>query len=380
MKIILLSNEYPPETSFGGIGTYVGYLARGLVRSGHTVAVVSLSLDLDKETDDEGVRVIRLSRPKTPLLSAFGWEWRAAQKLKELVREGYEIIEAPAWTGQAYFYRPSFGVPLVLRLMTPYLKATLYGSRPSLLRRVKTSWMERATLGKGALYLALSKSIGEEYVKLYGIDREKIRLAPVGIPEPKKLNVKTDPNLILFLGRLEPRKGTDLLIQAMPKVWSEVPQAKLILVGKDQPLAPNGGTYDSWIQESLPADMHSKIKLTGFVTDETREKYLASCTLLAAPSRYESFGLIYLEAMAYGKPIVGTHNGGAEDIIEDGQNGYLSELSPAGIAEGIIKILKNKDLAKDMGQRSLEIFEEKYTVAKMVASTVKFYQEALGNE
>src|SRR5581483_11190531 len=244
MKILLLSNEYPPETAFGGISTYVGNLAQGLTQAGHQVAVVSLSLDIDKETTDRGVRVIRLARPKAPLLSAFGWEWRAAGRLEELVRtEGYEIIEAPAWTGQAFFYQKSFGVPLVLRLMTPYPKATTYGTRPNLIRRLKTSLMERWALKKAALYLALSKSIGQEYVNLYDLDPKKIRLAPVGIAEPKELSIKPDPNLILFLGRLEPRKGVDLLIQAMPKVWSEVPSAKLVLVGKDQPLAPNGGTY-----------------------------------------------------------------------------------------------------------------------------------------
>ncbi len=378
MKIALLSNEYPPETAFGGISTYVSYLARGLVQGGHEVTVVSLSLDGDKEGDDEGVRVIRLARPSWPLLSAFGWEWRAAERLERLVREeAYEIIEAPAWTGQAFFYRRRFGAPLILRLMTPYPKATEFGSRPGLLRRVKTSFMERHTLGKATLLLSLSKSIGDEYVKLYGVDPTKIRLAPIGIPQPKNLDIKTDPNLILFLGRLEPRKGVDLLIQAMPAVWSAVPSARLTLVGKDQPLAPNGVTYGAWVKEMFSAEEVSKILFTGFVSDQEREKYLARCALLVAPSRYESFGLIYLEAMSYGKPVIATHNGGADSIISDGENGFLSDLLSTSLAENIIRMLTDKMLAHSMGQKSQEIFNSKFTTTKMVDTTLKYYQEAL---
>lgn len=380
MKIALLSNEYPPETSFGGIGTYVGYLAKGLVRAGHEVTVVSLSLDRDKEGEDQGVRVIRLARPGGWVLSAFGWEWRAAKRLKRLVREdGYEIIEAPAWTGQAFFYRKSFGVPLVVRLMTPYPKATQYGERPGGLRLIKTTLMERLTLRKASLYLSLSPAISEDYEDRYQIDPAKIRLAPVGIPEPKVGPETTDPNLILFLGRLEPRKGVDLLIQAMPRVWSEVPLAHLTLVGRDQSLAPNGKTYAQWAKEVLPAGRQSQISFTGFVSDGEREKYLASCALLVAPSRYESFGIIYLEAMSYGKPVIGTRNGGAESIISDGENGLLSDQTSEALAESIVKILRDRDLSKSMGQNSLAIFKKGFTVQKMVETTLKYYAEALSS-
>lgn len=377
MKIALLSNEYPPETAFGGIGTYVGHLAKGLAGAGHEVAVVSLSLDTDKEITESGVKVIRLARPKIPLLSAFGWEWRAAQKLKELVKAGYEIIEAPAWTGQAAFYSMSWGVPLIMRLMTPYSSAIAYGDRPGFVRTIKTAWMERVALGKATLYLALSKSIGKAYQNLYKIDRDKIRLAPAGVPSAEKVEAKEDPNLILFLGRLEPRKGVDLLLRAMPKVWSEVPEAKLVLVGKDQPLAPGGKYYERWIKEQFPNDMAEKVKFTGFVSNNERANYLASCRLLVAPSRYESFGLIYLEAMVYGKPVIGTKNGGAEDIVIDGVNGYIAEVNELSLAEVIVKIMKDRCLSEKMGQESLRIYQDKFTVKKMVETTIGYYREAI---
>jgi phosphatidyl-myo-inositol alpha-mannosyltransferase len=152
---------------------------------------------------------------------------------------------------------------------------------------------------------------------------------------------------LLFVGRLEARKGFEHLLRAYPYVLQEFPEARLLVVG----------AYDKEDKEPYVRDARLQhltgIRFVGRVSSEELPRYYRSCSVFCAPSTgFESFGIVLLEAMAAGKPIVASSIAGYRSIMDDGREGYL--VPPAdehALADAIIRILKNPSVARQMGEQ-----------------------------
>ncbi len=168
---------------------------------------------------------------------------------------------------------------------------------------------------------------------------------------------------ILFLGRFEPRKGLKYLIKALPYIKNEIPNVLLIVVGT--------GLWGYAYKEYITKEVENNIHFAGLVYEE-RPAYYATCNAFCAPSiGNESFGIILLEAMATGKPVVASDIPGYRTVVEDGKHGYLvPPRATEEIAQAIIKVLHNPQLAKRMGEegrrRALEFSWDK--IAQQVES------------
>jgi len=149
---------------------------------------------------------------------------------------------------------------------------------------------------------------------------------------------------ILFLGRFEPRKGLKYLLKALPYIKNEIPNVLLIVVG--------AGLLGYAYKEYIAKEVEENIHFAGLIPNEERPRYYATCDVYCAPSiGFESFGIVLLEAMATGKPIVASDISGYRTILEDGKQGYLvAPRDHEGIARAIVKILRNPQLAKKMGE------------------------------
>ena len=100
----------------------------------------------------------------------------------------------------------------------------------------------------------------------------------------------------------------------------------------------------------------------------------ANCDIFVAPSRYESFGLIYIEGMSYAKPVIGCNIGGASEIIEDGYNGLLANVNdPDSLAEKIISLVKNENLRQIIGINARKTVEDKFSGKRLAISSVAYY-------
>jgi len=172
--------------------------------------------------------------------------------------------------------------------------------------------------------------------------------------------------IILYLGRIVPRKGLDYLIEAFALLEEEI-GVTLIVVGD----GPFRGEC-----EKLAKDLDlENVVFTGYAVDQA--SYYKTCDLFVLPAifvgnDYEPWGLVINEAMAFGKPIVTTDAvGAAYDLVEDGYNGYVVENKDVrGLYEALHKILSNPELAKVMGENSRKIFEEKNDHEKMLETFV----------
>ena len=166
--------------------------------------------------------------------------------------------------------------------------------------------------------------------------------------------------LILSVGRLIDWKGTKYLIIAMKEVIKIFPNVKLVLVG----VGPEKENLEKLTEE---LNLKRNIIFTGYIEDVDLPKYYASSDIFVLPSidingYTEGLGVVLLEAMACGTPVIGSNVGGISDIIEDGYNGFLvPEKSPPELADKIIELLSNKKMAEEFSVNGLKIVREKFS-------------------
>jgi phosphatidylinositol alpha-1,6-mannosyltransferase len=156
---------------------------------------------------------------------------------------------------------------------------------------------------------------------------------------------------ILTIARIEERyKGHDTMVRALSLVLAKVPEAQWVVIG-------DGSLRPGLEQLAHSYGVGESISFLGAVSDEQRDAWLARAKLLAMPSRLpagdfagEGFGIVYLEAAAYGKPVVAGAVGGAPDAVLDGETGLLVDpLDPVAVAEAIVRLLRDDELAHRLG-------------------------------
>ena len=184
------------------------------------------------------------------------------------------------------------------------------------------------------------------------------RLAPLGASLERLADENARRNDILTVARLaasEPGKGVDTVIRALPQVLRAVPHASYVVVGDGddrrrlQELAEEAGVGES-------------VHFVGHQAEEELKSYYRKAEVFAMPSCQEGFGIVFLEAMAFGKPVIGAASGGIPDIVIDGATGYLVNYGDVDtLAARLIRLLADPDLRQKMGVAARQRIKENYT-------------------
>ncbi|MCA1691774.1 MAG: glycosyltransferase, partial [Actinobacteria bacterium] len=215
-------------------------------------------------------------------------------------------------------------------------------------------------------YEQFSGLTAREHVLPHGLaDRATPDVEPIGRGELRR---------VLFVGRLERRKGVDVLLSAAPDLLARHPDVELVLVGRDTPHTELGETYREWFRREHAGDgaVLDRVRFLGEVDDNERDRWYASADVFCAPSRYESFGLVLLEAMAHGVPVVSCDAGGVADIVDG--NGLLAKPGDtASLLACLDTLLSDPQMCADMGRRSRELFEKTWSLAPWVERVTTAY-------
>jgi glycosyltransferase involved in cell wall biosynthesis len=209
-------------------------------------------------------------------------------------------------------------------------------------------------LTKPDYWVAPSKFTADQFIKFFKIPRMKIKVIPEGV-DLEKFNKNVDASdineklgnerKILFVGNLHPYKGVHFLIKSFALVKPKIDDVKLVIVG-------DGPLKHYLINLTKRLNLEKDIIFTGFVSDEELPKYYASCDIFASASVLEGFGLIFLEAMALGKPIVAFNLVSIPEVV--GNAGILvNEINHEKFANAIIELLQNKALYKEKSEIAL---------------------------
>jgi phosphatidylinositol alpha-mannosyltransferase len=238
-----------------------------------------------------------------------------------------------------------------------------------------STWMLERRARKLHGHIAVSKPAMDYVSKFVPAEYEII---PNGVdlahfrPDVPLINDFCDGKLnIVFMGRLEFRKGINYLLKAFYEVKSQMPNTRLIICGPGTRLRKR---YEQWIK-----DVHLQdVVFTGLVNYEEQPSYYRTADIFCAPATsHESFGLILLEAMATGRPIVATNIEGFAAVVTQGEEGLLvPPMTVHSLTEAFLKLLNDRQLRLQMGQKGL-VTAQKYTWEGIAARILAYYSQTI---
>ena len=400
-SIVLVSRDYPPNHR-GGIATFSKALAEALAQEGNIVHLITESSDINRVDFENGVWVHRMlvreiKKTEEALQRCIPphiWNWSAValEEAKRISRfRPIDIVEAPIWDCEGVAFLLDGDWPLITSLHTTlhfWIKSfPEYGNNKGWMDLFGNPMLalERALMTKACGIRANSGAIIHEIEKAYdfSFNQNGLKVIPHGIEEramrPLPMDKTNECVEILFVGRLEERKGIDVLLNAIPLVVKIVPDARFRIIGDNSIAGPDGLTYKKkFLDEYQNNDWLRNIIFEGRVSEEELYRAYACCDIFVAPSRFESFGLVFLEAMREGKPVIGCNAGGMPEIITNEKNGLLV---PPGdeilLVEAMLHLIQDQQLRRSMGEAGRKTFQEKFTAKLMAKESNILYQEVI---
>ena len=353
------------ERDSGGMNVYVLQIARELARKGHLVDVYTRGHDpSDPQVVDlgYGARVIHLEAGPYDGMKATLYQYipEFVGNLQNFTRtEGvsYDLIHSHYWlsgrVGMAL--RSQWDVPHVTTFHTlarTKLNARAGESESDLRVRVEETIMEEAD----SIVVSTNQE-AQDLARLYGTPGHNVSVVPAGVNtevfrpsdryEARRDLGLTRQNVVLYVGRLEPLKGLDILIGAVACI-EDISDIALVVVGGSAGADDEMGRLKALSHELGIAD---RVIFTGAVSHTELPQYYNAADVFVLPSHHESFGLVALEAMACGTPVVASRVGGLTSFVSDGLTGYLIPWRcPEPFARRIETLLSNPILRDTMGQ------------------------------
>ena len=391
MKIALVSQEYPPETARGGIGTQTYVKAKGLSALGHKVYVISRSIDLERnEKMDGDICVIRIPGMEAQLpemTEVVQWITHSvavAQEINTLhKRESLDVIDFPEWAAEGYVYllnRTAWNtVPVVIQLHGPLVMFAHVMDWPGMETEFyKTGTYMESTSVQLADAIYSSSACSAQWIRShYYPGCPNIPVIHLGVdtnaflPQP---NLKDERPVIIFAGKIVPNKGVEELVDACVELIKIFPDLQLRLIGRGE-----ASFINKLLQKALLPDGTSFLELVGYVQKEDLPAELGRATIFAAPSWYEGGpGFVYLEAMACGLPVVACSGSGIDEIITNEVNGLLvPPKNSKALEEALSKILSDKTLAENMGANARKFVLQESDSRDCVKKLESFYEEVI---
>ena len=387
MKILMLTWEYPPRV-VGGIARVVHDLSHRLIKDGHEVTVVTYKEgNVEDFEDDNGVKVYRVNNYMINPNNFIDWimqlNFNLISKATELIsKEGpFDVIHAHDWlvAYAAKTLKDSFKIPIIATI-----HATESGRNSGIHDEVQryindTEWM---LTYESTEVIVNSNYMKNELQRLFGLPYEKINVVPNGVNLNLYNGVERDydfrrqyaadnEKIILYVGRLVYEKGIQNLIAAMPKVLNGYHDSKLIIAGK-------GGMIDELRDEVRRLGIENKVYFTGYLKLNQVTKMYKCADVAVFPSTYEPFGVVALEGMLSGTPVVVSDVGGLNEIVQHRENGMKSYAgNPNSIADSILELLYNPGLCAEVSRAAKAKVKAQYNWTKIAQDTHFIYQKAI---
>jgi len=398
MNILFISNEYPPETGFGGIATYTQTIAEYLAQKDNQVHVICRSPEnISNSTCIQGVWVHRISSGTFPVPEGFFWyPWRrlcyqlipqslimlawareAARKAHELMQKIglFDIVEFPEANAEGWYMRSYKGGKTIVRLHTPMslgnsINKTFYGTVDTLLY----TYLEMSTTRKAFAVTSPSHALA-------AILRRRWRLKKVTVI-PNPLASRTVPDRIsrknqwVYIGRVEYRKGVHILLQAYAKTAAEHRPPILYLIGRPVGYWSKKVLYKKHIEELIDS-LHLKENVVWIhgCTHEEVQQHLSKSSVTFAPSLWENYPYSILESMEAGCAVAAAKCGGIPEIITDNETGFLFDSSSVDSAYTVMKRLISNPEDVDRIVKNAREFSKKLHVSRIGTAMEKFYND-----
>jgi glycogen(starch) synthase len=399
MRVLLLTWEYPPRV-VGGLGRHCAALARNLVAQGHEVHVVTRGQGpgtADGEADPaeewlEGVHVVRVTEapPVIPFDDLVPWVLAFNNRVQAAAarlarRYDFDVVHAHDWlvAYAAAGIKDAFELPLVATVhATEYGRhqGWLPGPMNKLIHQVEW-WLTY----EARRVITCSGYMRGQVEEIFALPPEKVDVVPNGVAVRdfalpghevdafRRTLVGPRTRMVLFAGRLEYEKGVQTVLEALRSVREVVGPVKFFIAGI--------GTYSEELRGLVrELGLRRHVHFTGFLPDHELRLHYAAADVAVAPSIYEPFGLVAVEAMACGTPVVAGDTGGLREIIAGGSGLSFAPQDADELAAALVRVLTDRDLAAGIVSRARRRIADRYDWSSVAAATVDVYGRAVREE
>jgi len=410
MRIAMLSYHTCPLATLGGKDTggmnvYVRELTRFLGKAGIHVDVFTRSQDehVPHVLHDLGYgnRVVHVSAgpeeplPKQELTRYLPDFTQGILAFAERKRLTYDLIHSHYWMSgvTAEELRNAWGTPIVHMFHTLGVMKQRVARTPGEVEGDYRLKGERRVLEISDKIIAATPAELAQLQWLYQANTKKIVVVPPGVDLSHFYPIPVDEakefiggppcdQVLLYVGRIEPLKGIDILIEALAIVHRRGFNVCLSVIGGN----PEGDEETPDAEMTRLQAMREKYGLTDLIafigkrSQDTLPYYYSAAVAVVIPSHYESFGMVALEAMACGTPVVASHVGGLAFLVQDGVTGYTVPVDePQALADRLITLLQNQDLRARMGSQAAS-FAKQYGWENISARILQLYEEVIARK
>ena len=384
----------------GGMNVYVRELTRQLGRMGVHVDVFTRSQDehVPHVLHDLGYgnRVVHVpAGPEVPMAKRELAEYipQFVEGIHQFVAEKglqYDLIHSHYWMSglAAETLGDAWGVPIVHMFHTlGEMKNRIARSEDEREGAYRIDG-EKRVIARANRLIAATLAEQTQLQFLYKADKRKITVIPPGVdvghfyPIPmdearQYVGVDPDNKLVLFVGRIEPLKGLDTLIKAIScQRTANLGQVTLMIIGGDPDVSPQEMSAEMTRIQKLCDDlcMGRMVVFLGKRAQDTLPYYYSAADVLVMPSHYESFGMVALEAMACGTPVIASQVGGLAFLVKDGETGFhVPDQDPEALCEKLLILLSDRHQREKMGLRAAE-YARDYAWANVAAQMMDMYK------
>lgn len=382
--MLMLTWEYPPRI-VGGLARHVYALSNELAKSGVSVQILTVGDDSKEEDRTYGnLKVKRINSDRIKSSNFVDWVYQFNATMTESVLSGVDkwiphIIHAHDW-----LVAPA-AIALKHFISSPLL-STIHSTESGRSGGIENNLqyhlheVEADLCAESTKVIVASRYMKNEVSSLFNLSRDKTSVIFNGVysrpfqrKKSKNLNLMhdsyADPSekIVLFVGRMFLQKGPQVLLDAAERIVEINSNVRFIFVGE-------GPLKQDLIELTQKKDISSKIEFTGFIDDTKLRTLYHIADVAVFPSLYEPFGIVILEAMSEGCPVIGSNTGGLSEIIRNGRNGIL--VLPGDVnslMNAILEVLNDATLQKKLRKNGLKEVRSKYEWNRIANKTLQLY-------
>ena len=391
MNVLMLTWEFPPR-KVGGLAVHVYNISREFVKKGLGVYVVTCDFPETPEHEIfDGIGVYRFPSFEYSSPDFITWALAMQNTMKKaaakvLQKNKIDIIHSHDWLSAlaGISLKHAFRLPLI-----GTIHSTESGRRGGLWDdgQRMIHHCEGLLTFEAWRVICCSEYMADQIVSLFSVPRDKISIIPNGVIAQKFVLKKQisnkelrefrskfadpDERIVMFVGRLVPEKGTNVLIGAVPIILKTIPNANFVIVG-------DGWMKNNFMKIAWDLRVNHKTIFTGYISDEDLQKLYQVADVAVFPSLYEPFGIAALEAMSAGIPTIVSDTGGLSEIVDQNVNGVkVPPNNSIELAKGIIKVLSDSDFADSLRSNAIKKLKEVYDWDRIADQTIDVYKQVL---
>ncbi|WP_080845092.1 glycosyltransferase [Cytobacillus gottheilii] len=384
-KLLLLSWEYPPNL-VGGLARHVGALAESLVKLGFEVHVITANpgnLTKTETVNDVLVHRVEPLNGKDPdfLRWIGGLNVAMESKARELsYTHTFSLVHAHDWLvgACAISLKDVLGIPLISTI-----HATESGRNGGIYTELQSfiHKKEEQLIQQSDQLIVCSLYMKNEVIELFKALESKLTIIPNGAEHtsqhPIKFSAKQMPyvkesgRLIFSIGRMVQEKGFETLISAAHELRVHYNDIYFIIAGR-------GPMLEEYRKKVKECGLENVVFFPGFISDQQRAELFTICEMAVFPSIYEPFGIVALEAMTAGKPVIASNTGGLKGIVQHGSTGLLMNPNDHNsLIEQVSFLLDNREDARMLGVNGKQKAKSLFSWTRTAELTKRIYEEIL---